>query len=346
MRIAAVTDVRGGEFFGDLQHAIDAVRAFGTTPRVVFLEADDETLVRRFESSRRPHPLQGDGRLVDGINTERALLASLRESADLLIDTSTLNVHQLRTRIDSALGHDGTRQLQITVMSFGFKYGLPVDADFVGDCRFLPNPYWVPDLRPLTGEDAGVAAYVLDQPSAVPFLDAYETALRPGVLGVSAREQAVCNGRPGVHWRQTQKCGYGRRAGPSDHFRRSCRSGWFTVTSDVSSGRRAVEQGPAVVALGGGHGLAASLSALRRVTADLTAVVTVADDGGSSGRLRRDLGVLPPGDLRMALAALCEDDEWGRTWSQVVQHRFSGSRRPVRSQRRQLVDRGPVGTHR
>ncbi|MCZ3386551.1 MAG: RNase adapter RapZ [Actinomycetia bacterium] len=183
LRIAAVADVRGGEFFGDLQAALRAVESFGIEPRLVFLEADDDTIVRRFESSRRPHPLQGDGRLVDGIAAERALLVTLRESADLLIDTSPLNVHQLRTRIQTALGHGGTRPVQITVMSFGFKYGLPVDADFVADCRFLPNPYWVPELRPLSGEDAVVSDYVLGQSDAAPFLDAYETALRIALEG-------------------------------------------------------------------------------------------------------------------------------------------------------------------
>ncbi len=183
LRIAAVADVRGGEFFGDLQAALGAVEAFGIEPRLVFLEADDDTLVRRFESSRRPHPLQGDGRVVEGIAAERALLGTLRESADLLIDTSPLNVHQLRTRIETALGHGGARPVQITVMSFGFKYGLPVDADFVADCRFLPNPYWVPDLRALTGEDSMVAEYVLGQPDAVPFLNAYEAALRIALEG-------------------------------------------------------------------------------------------------------------------------------------------------------------------
>ena len=183
LRIAAVADVRGGEFFGDLQAALGAVEAFGIEPRLVFLEADDDTLVRRFESSRRPHPLQGDGRLVEGIAAERALLGTLRESADLLIDTTPLNVHQLRTRIETALGHGGARPVQITVMSFGFKYGLPVDADFVADCRFLPNPYWVPDLRALTGEDSLVAEYVLGQPDAVPFLNAYEAALRIALEG-------------------------------------------------------------------------------------------------------------------------------------------------------------------
>jgi UPF0042 nucleotide-binding protein len=183
LRIAAVADVRGGEFFGDLREALDAVEGIGVHPHLVFLEADDETIVRRFEANRRPHPLQGDGRHVDGITAERRLLAQLRESADLLIDTSPLNVHQLRSRIESAVGSGSGRALQITIMSFGFKYGLPVDADFVVDCRFLPNPYWVPELRPLTGQDAQVSEFVLGQPGAVPFMDAFETALEVALEG-------------------------------------------------------------------------------------------------------------------------------------------------------------------
>jgi UPF0042 nucleotide-binding protein len=183
LRIAAVADVRGGEFFGDLREALDAVEGIGIHPRLVFLEADDETIVRRFESNRRPHPLQGDGRLVDGIAEERRLLAQLRESADLLIDTTPLNVHQLRARIETALGRGTTHALQITVMSFGFKYGLPVDADFVADCRFLPNPYWVPELRPLTGQDLEVSDFVLAQPGAETFLKSFEAALEVALEG-------------------------------------------------------------------------------------------------------------------------------------------------------------------
>lgn len=189
LRIAAVADVRGGEYFGDLKEAITSVQRFGIRPRVLFLEADDDTLVRRFEASRRPHPLQGDGRLVDGIEAERTLLADLRESADLLIDTSPLNVHQLRSRIETALGHGAARPVQVTVMSFGFKYGLPVDADFVADCRFLPNPHWEPDLRPLTGQDDEVARFVLSQPDAEPFLQAYVAALRVAFDGYRAENK-------------------------------------------------------------------------------------------------------------------------------------------------------------
>ncbi|MEO8330566.1 MAG: RNase adapter RapZ, partial [Candidatus Nanopelagicales bacterium] len=177
-RIAAVADVRSGEFFDALQGALQVVEQQGVSPRVVYLEADDESIVRRFEASRRPHPLQADGRLVDGIAREREQLAELRDRADLLIDTSDLNVHQLRRRIDEAFKEVDTEGVQVTVMSFGYKYGLPVDADLVVDCRFLPNPHWIPDLRPLTGRDAAVSEFVLGQPATEPFLAAYIPALR------------------------------------------------------------------------------------------------------------------------------------------------------------------------
>ncbi len=177
-RIAAVADVRSGEFFDALQGALQIVEQLGVTPRVVFLEADDDAIVRRFEASRRPHPLQADGRVVDGIARERSQLVDLRARADLLIDTSDLNVHQLRQRVEDVFKDAETEGVQITVMSFGFKYGLPVDADLVVDCRFLPNPHWDPDLRPLTGRDKAVADFVLGQPASEPFLQSYIPALQ------------------------------------------------------------------------------------------------------------------------------------------------------------------------
>ncbi len=176
-RLAVVVDARGGVFFDALQHALDGVRARQVDLRILFLEAADEVLVRRFESSRRPHPLQGNGRLLDGLAIERSLVAELRGSADLVIDTSTLNVHDLRRKVDAAF-HDVERiQLRATVISFGFKYGIPVDADLVADVRFLPNPHWVPQLRPHTGLDADVNDYVLDDPAARMFLDRYTQLL-------------------------------------------------------------------------------------------------------------------------------------------------------------------------
>ena len=182
-RIAAVADVRSGEFFDALQGALQVVEQLGVTPRVVFLEADDDAIVRRFEASRRPHPLQADGRLVDGIARERSQLVELRERADLLIDTSDLNVHQLRQRVEDVFKDAETEGVQVTVMSFGFKYGLPVDADLVVDCRFLPNPHWDVDLRPLTGRDKAVADFVLGQPATEPFLESYIPALQVVLRG-------------------------------------------------------------------------------------------------------------------------------------------------------------------
>ncbi|GGV21754.1 nucleotide-binding protein [Actinomadura cremea] len=178
-RIAVVVDVRSRAFTEDLHSSIAELEARGVHPRVVFLEASDADLVRRFESVRRPHPLQGDGRLVDGIARERELVREVRAEADLVIDTSGLNVHELRAKIIGYFGTDtGESRLRATVVSFGYKYGLPVDADLVVDCRFLPNPHWVPELRPKTGRDAAVRDYVLGQRGAKEFLEAYSDVLR------------------------------------------------------------------------------------------------------------------------------------------------------------------------
>lgn len=172
-RTAMVLDVRSRAFSTDLAGAIRALKDRGFQPRVVFVDADDEVLIRRFESVRRSHPLQGDGRLADGIAAERALLEEAREQADVIIDTSHLNVNQLRRRVEELFGGEDARRLRVTVLSFGFKYGLPPDADFVLDARFLPNPYWVPELRDHTGQDEAVSNYVLGQHGAADFLDAY-----------------------------------------------------------------------------------------------------------------------------------------------------------------------------
>ncbi|MCW2543334.1 MAG: hypothetical protein JWM40_886 [Frankiales bacterium] len=174
-KIAVVADVRSRAFSSDLRSALAELEAWQVTARVLFLEASDEALVRRFEAVRRPHPMQEDGRLVDGIERERALLGELREHADLVLDTSVLNVHELRARVASSFAEEGgDTALHLTVMSFGYKYGLPVDADLVVDCRFLPNPHWVPELRPRTGQDPEVRDYVLSQPGATEFLDRYQ----------------------------------------------------------------------------------------------------------------------------------------------------------------------------
>jgi UPF0042 nucleotide-binding protein len=184
-RIAVVMDVRSRAFSADLRAVILDLARRGMRPRVLFLEARDDVLVRRFEAVRRAHPLQGDGRLIDGILTERRLLEGLRGEADLVLDTSDRSVHQLRRQIEGAFaiggGLDGRPVLRATIVSFGYKYGLPVDADLVVDVRFLPNPFWIPALRELTGETEEVRDYVLAQEGAREFIDRYTEILR--ILG-------------------------------------------------------------------------------------------------------------------------------------------------------------------
>ena len=170
--IAVVVDVRSGSFFASLQEVI-AQGKTGRRTTLLFLEANDDVLVRRQEAARRPHPLQDGGRLLDGLKRERIVLASLRGEADVVIDTSNLNVHELTDKVAEAFGTAQSTALKATVVSFGFKYGIPVDADLVADMRFLPNPYWVPELRHLSGRDRAVADYVRNRTEAKEFIDQY-----------------------------------------------------------------------------------------------------------------------------------------------------------------------------
>ena len=189
-RLAVVMDVRSRAFSKDLRGVIRDLADRHLRPRVVYLEARNDVLVRRFENVRREHPLQGHGRLVDGINAERELLVGLRDEADLVIDTSDRSVHQLRAAIESVFTDDEEQappELRATVVSFGYKYGLPVDADLVVDVRFLPNPHWIPELRPLTGQDAPVRDYVLSQEGAAEFLDRYAEILQ--IIGAGYRRE-------------------------------------------------------------------------------------------------------------------------------------------------------------
>jgi UPF0042 nucleotide-binding protein len=182
-RVAAVVDVRSRAFTTDLNAALGELAGRGVPPRVVFLEASDDTLVRRFDSVRRPHPLRPEGAVSEGIAAERELLRGVRGEADLVLDTSALNVHELRSRMQGFFGEDGAAALRVSVVSFGYKYGLPVDADIVTDCRFLPNPHWIEELAPLTGQDPPVRDYVLSQPGAKKFLDAFMGALQAALPG-------------------------------------------------------------------------------------------------------------------------------------------------------------------
>lgn len=181
-RIAAIVDVRGGRLFADLRESIDALRS-GNNVRVVFLDATDAALVRRFEQVRRPHPLQEDGTLLDGISAERARMLEIRESSDLVIDTSDLNIHQLATTVTEIFNPEHSPNLRITVSSFGFKYGVPTDADLVADMRFLPNPFWIPELKSLDGLDERVSSFVLAQEGAEEFISGYISALSPVLAG-------------------------------------------------------------------------------------------------------------------------------------------------------------------
>ncbi len=186
-RVAVVMDVRSRAFTEDLSAIIKDLDARGYRPRVLFLEATTDVLVRRFEAVRRGHPMQGDGRLIEGIANERALLMPLREEADLVLDTSTLSVHQLRAKIEDAFGAESATGTRVTVLSFGYKYGLPMDADLVMDVRFLPNPFWIPELKDQTGRDTDVRNYVLSQEGAEEFLDRYHELLR--LIGAGYRRE-------------------------------------------------------------------------------------------------------------------------------------------------------------
>lgn len=188
-RLAVVVDVRGREYFPELAEALGHLRSGGVPYRILFLDASDEVLVRRFESVRRPHPLQGDGRILDGIAAERRVLASIAERADVVIDTTGLSVHDLAKKVRDAVGAGSVDTMRINVVAFGFKYGIPLDADHVADVRFLANPYWISELRHLTGQDEAVRSYVLARPGALEFVERYVAALEPVLAGYLAEEK-------------------------------------------------------------------------------------------------------------------------------------------------------------
>jgi len=170
-RLAVVTDIRAARFNGSLMETIAAIRDRDHQPFVLFLEARDDVLIRRFDSVRRTHPLQGDGTLQSGIAHEREEMEDLRASADVIIDTSNLSVHDLRRAVEASVGELPVGRQHVTIESFGFKHGSPRDADIVLDVRFLPNPYWVEELREFRGVDQAVSDYVLNQDGAREYVD-------------------------------------------------------------------------------------------------------------------------------------------------------------------------------
>ena len=185
--LAVVVDVRGGKFFDELNGALDSLKKLSVPYRMLFLDATDQALVQRFESTRRPHPLQGPDRIVDGIARERTKLEEIRAQADVVIDSSNLNVHQLEKRTSEIFAAGMLPSLRINVLSFGYKYGIPVDSDLVLDCRFIPNPHWIPELRPLNGLDAPVSQKVLTSEGVADFVSSYVSVVRKMIPGY-ARE--------------------------------------------------------------------------------------------------------------------------------------------------------------
>jgi UPF0042 nucleotide-binding protein len=204
-RVAIVVDARGGVFFSELSKALEELRGMNRHARIVFLEASDDDLVQRYEATRRRHPLAPADRVVEGIRKERQILAQLRGDADLVIDTSGLTPHDLRDRVRDAFAdtppEDG---LQVSVVSFGFKYGTPRDADLLFDVRFLPNPHWVPELRPFPGTDPAVRDYVRGSEVYRAYLDRLEALLDvslPGYVAEGKSYLTIAIGCTGGHHR-------------------------------------------------------------------------------------------------------------------------------------------------
>jgi len=185
-KIAVVIDVRGRQFFDELNSALSILGERGIERRILFVDASDDVLVRRFESTRRPHPLQGSDRILDGIAKERERLREVRSIADLVVDSSAFNIHQLEKKIEEIFKSAGDDDLRVNVLSFGYKYGIPVDADLVMDCRFIANPHWVPELRPLNGLDAPVSEAVLGSANTQEFLDRYQALFETMAVGFFA----------------------------------------------------------------------------------------------------------------------------------------------------------------
>ena len=181
--LAVVVDVRGGKFFDELNNALMQLKSASTPYRLLFLDASDQALVQRFESTRRPHPLQAKDRIVDGIARERVKLEEIRAQADVVIDSSNLNVHQLEKRTSEIFAAGMLPTLRVNVLSFGYKYGIPVDSDLVLDCRFIPNPHWIPELRPLNGLDKPVSDKVLGSEGVADFVASYVNVVRKMIPG-------------------------------------------------------------------------------------------------------------------------------------------------------------------
>ena len=328
-RLAVAVDTRGGLSFDALEEVLIALETDGVPTTLLFLDADDEVLAKRFEESRRPHPVEAPT-LGESIALERAALQDLRGRADVVVDTSDRTVADLRRALAEVFsGEQPRRPLRVAVTSFGFKHGVPRVIDLLFDVRFLPNPFWVPGLRPLTGHDEAVRRYVLAPARHRGLPGAGPGAARVPAAPLRGRGQDLPDDRGGLHRRPASLGGHrrgtGALAGGAERGGRGAPSGPGAMTTIDLMAAPLLEEleppeaGPKVVAIGGGHGLAQALVGIRGYAAAVTAVVSVADDGGSSGRLAPALGIPPPGDCRRALLALSPDPS---PWRDAMCHRF------------------------
>lgn len=325
-RIAVGVDLRGGSFFDELSGGLHTLKERGFDYHLVFLDAQDDVLVRRFSETRRRHPLQNeDLSLLESIRQEKERLQDIKEQADLIIDTSSMKTAELKHLIaDRLVDQESVCQgLVITVTSFGYRYGVPMDADLTFDVRFLPNPYYNPNLRPYTGLEKPVQNYVLSQEVTQNFIKQFFDFLN--YLIPHYRQEGKSNLNVAIG------CTGGRhRSVAISHklVEKLTEQNYYVLEKhrDIGKdeGRYSIlqkkrPQDLSVVSLGGGTGLSTLLRGFKQVFHDLTAVVTVSDDGGSSGRLRKDLGILPPGDIRNCLLALADEEE---LLTRLLNHRF------------------------
>jgi uncharacterized cofD-like protein len=314
-RIAVVMDLRGGAFFDELSGCLHTLKEHEFLYRILYLEASDEVLVRRFSETRRRHPLQHeDMSLLESIQQEKERLRDIREQADIILNTSQMQTAELKLAITEQLTGQAESQqgLVITVASFGYRYGIPMDADLTFDVRFLPNPYYNPDLRSFTGLERPVKDYVLGKEVTQEFIKRFfdfMTYLIPHYRKEGKSNLTVAIGCTG---------GRHRSVAITRELSRVLREQNYYVLEkhrDINkdqaryeSGRKQKAEDMSLVALGGGTGLSTLLRGFKKIFHDITAIVTVSDDGGSSGRLRREMGIIAPGDLRNCLTALADEE--------------------------------------
>lgn len=327
-RIAVGVDLRGGGFFDELSGCLHTLKDMGFDYRVLFLDAQEDVLVRRFSETRRRHPLQNeDLSLLESILREKDRLQDIREQADLMLDTSRMKTSELKHIIAERLieGEVSQQGLVVTVTSFGYRYGIPMDADLTFDVRFLPNPYYNQNLRPYTGLDKPVQSYVLNQEVTQTFIKQFFDFVNYLIPHYRTEGKSNLNVAIGCTG------GRHRSVAISHTLAKMLKEQNYYVLEkhrDISKDEARYQtpqkkrpQDLCLVALGGGTGLSTLLRGFKRTFHDMTAIVTVSDDGGSSGRLRKDMGILPPGDIRNCLVALADEED---LLTDLLNYRFQG----------------------